>query len=208
MTPTIDDIQTWLGASLPGGYRLFLEEHADDLDASDLVLLYGRSSFVERNETYETKEFCPGFVTIGNDSGDMELILALENESVLMVDGGSMRPDDAEPITDDLAAWIADGCPIPCDEEPVYSYIKRVHVYLENKPASIRTLLLIKTHLGLDSSIAELKALVETVPCSVTDQLSYAQAIGRCAEVNDRDHCLGIRSGDDESVSLPMQRIE
>jgi hypothetical protein len=65
---------------------------------------------VERNDTYETKEFCPGFVTIGNDSGDMEFILSLENESVLMVDGGSMRPEDAEPVTDDLAAWLADGC--------------------------------------------------------------------------------------------------
>ena len=127
---------------------------------------------------------------------------------MLMVDGGSMRPEDAEPVTDDLAAGIADGCPIPCDEEPFYSPIKRVHVYLENKPASIRTLLLIKQHLGLDTSIAELKALLETVPCSITDHLSYAQAIGRCAGVNDIDHCLGIRMGDDESVTLPMEWVE
>jgi len=208
VTPTIDDIQAWLGASLPDGYRQFLEEHSDDFEASDLVLLYGRSAFVERNETYETKEFCPGFVTIGNDSGDMEFILSLENESVLMVDGGSMRLEDADPVTDDLAPWIADGCPIPCDEEPFYSPIKRVHVYLENKPASIRTLLLIKTHLGLDTSIAVLKALLETVPCSITDQLTYMQAIGRCAEVNDIDHCLGIRMGDDESVKLPMEWVD
>lgn len=72
MTVTIDDIQAWLGAPVPDGYRQFLADHPDDFTASDLVLLYGRSSFMERNETYQTKQYCPGFVTIGNDSGDME----------------------------------------------------------------------------------------------------------------------------------------
>lgn len=193
-----------LGTPLPKPYRQFLNDHPDDFTASDLVLLYGRSSFVERNETYETKKYCPGFVTIGNDSGDMEFLLSLTDSSVSMVDGGSMRAEDAEPVADDLTAWIINACRLPVDEPPTYPPTKRVRVYLENKPFSLRTLLLIKQHLGIDTPTAELKALVETVPCFLTDQLTYAQAIKGCAKVNVIDNCLGIRIRAGNGANVPL----
>ena len=52
-----------LGRRNSPAYRQFLNDHAGDLLASDSILLYGLSSLVERNETYETKRYCPGFIT-------------------------------------------------------------------------------------------------------------------------------------------------
>src|SRR5438105_3855650 len=62
----VGEIETWLGCSLPSEYREFLETCDVELKASDVVLLYRRSTLIERNETHQTKEYCPGFVTIGN----------------------------------------------------------------------------------------------------------------------------------------------
>lgn len=56
-------------------------ENPDDFIANDLVVLYGRGSFIERNETYEVRQHCPGFVTIGDDSGGMQFILPLRRRT-------------------------------------------------------------------------------------------------------------------------------
>lgn len=204
MANTIGQIETWIGSPLPPVYRQFLSDHPEDIEGSDLVLLYGLTSFLERNDIHETKHYCPGFVTIGNDGGDMELILSLEDGTFSQVDGGSLDPQHAEHVGDDLLTWIADGCPLPDEEEPLHSAIDRVHVYLEREPASLKTLLLIKQHLGMDTSTAELKALITQTPCSLTEHLSYMQAIHACSAVNEVDPCLGIRTREDETVNLPL----
>ncbi|MCC9603363.1 SMI1/KNR4 family protein [Stieleria sp. JC731] len=204
LIPTVDDIESWLDAALPHFYRQFLNDHADELIASELVLLYGRSSFIERKDTYETRQYCPGFVTIGNDSGDMELILSLTDGSVSMVDGGTMRAEDAERVADDLRTWIENDCHLPIAEATAFPATEHVIVYLENIPSSLKTLLLIKQHLGIDTPLGELKTLIDTVPCSLTSDLTYMQAIKRCAKVNVIDDCLGIRMRSDNAIRLPL----
>jgi hypothetical protein len=82
----------------------------------------------------------------------------------------------------------------------------KVEVFLERKPASLKTLLLIKESLGLGSSIGELKKASEAVPCAIAKNLTYIQAIQRCEKVVAVDDCLGIRLARDVSRSLPVDR--
>jgi hypothetical protein len=59
--------ELWFGAPLAPGLRTFLTERAGH--AAHSCLLYALSELEERNETYETRTYCPGFVTIGDDGG-------------------------------------------------------------------------------------------------------------------------------------------
>lgn len=205
VAPSIDEIEVWVGSRLPADYREFLTQHTDEVQRNDLVLLYGRSSFVERNETYEAKEYCPGYVTIGSDSGDNEFILSVDEGRVLWVDGGSMNPQDAELVAEDFSAWLAMGCPLPADDaESTFSAIEQVAVFLEERPKFPRTLLLIKEALGITTSIVKLRKSLDSIPCSIAVHLSYMRAIKGCAKVNAVEKCLGIRSLSDPEVRLPL----
>lgn len=206
---TVIEIESWLGSSLPSEYREFLNTYDVELLVSDVVLLYGRSCFIERNETYETKEYCPGFVTVGNDSGDMEVIMSLQDASVYLVDGGSMRMDYAESLDTTFLDWLKDDCPLPevqldPNEWPV-DPLTSVCIYLEKNPSAIKNLLMIKRHLRIATPIAELKGTVDHVPCRILSGKTYAAAKVLCRRVNDEDHCVGIRLAADESQQLPLE---
>jgi hypothetical protein len=82
----------------------------------------------------------------------------------------------------------------------------KVEVFLEKKPASLKTLLLLKDSLGLESSIGALKKASEAVPCAIARNLTYIQAIQRCEKVASIDDCIGIRLARDTSKSLPIDR--
>jgi hypothetical protein len=110
VTPTIDEIETWLGRLLPEPYRQFLAGVTEDFVAgNDRTLVYGRASVVERNETLESKEYCPGHIAIGDNSGGSALVLSLDDGSVHTVDMGAMAPDCFEAVAPSFAAWAAAG---------------------------------------------------------------------------------------------------
>jgi hypothetical protein len=206
-TTAIDEIEVWLGCSLPSEYREFLETCEVELTASDLVLLYRSSTFIERNETYETKKYCPGFVTVGNDGGDMEVMMSLQDSSIYVVDGGSMQMETAEPLHTVFTAWLKANCPIPefkheSNEWPV-DPLTPVCIYLEHRPSNLSNLLMIKRHLGIATTIAELKKAADRIPCRIADEMTYAKAKVVCRRVNDEDRCVGIRLAADETRPLP-----
>ncbi|MCX7291055.1 SMI1/KNR4 family protein [Janthinobacterium sp.] len=109
----IDAVQRWLGHTLPAYYLAFLKDWHEDM-RGEQVLLYGAESLRERNETYDTQQACPGYVTIGDDSGGRAVMLALDggDRAVYLVGHGSMQRDDFERVADDFHAWLADGCPV------------------------------------------------------------------------------------------------
>lgn len=109
----IDALQRWLGHALPAHYLSFIGDWHEDM-RGEQVLLYGAESLRERNETYDTQQACPGYVTIGDDSGGRAVMLALDggDRAVYLVGHGSMQRDDFERVADDFHAWLADGCPV------------------------------------------------------------------------------------------------
>ena len=117
MSHTLEEIETWIGTALPAAYRAFLADREEELPVGELVLLYGRSDFVERNETYETKQYCPGFITVGDDSGGWQLLLSLSEGTVSLVDAGSMDPALAKAVAPDFSGWLGAGCPLPDEED-------------------------------------------------------------------------------------------
>ena len=156
-----------------------------------------------RNETYQLKLYCPGFVTIGDDGGGMQLLLPLAGGPVSILDAGALGSANATHVADDFAGWLAAGCPLPDDEGNEVPPLTAVCIYLESRPASLKSLLMIKEQLGLQTSIGELKRSVDSVPCLIADQYTYAKVRTRCAKVNTLDPCLGIRLASDRSVQLP-----
>ncbi|WP_219114095.1 SMI1/KNR4 family protein, partial [Janthinobacterium sp. UMAB-56] len=64
----IDAFEQSLGRSLPTYYLSFLQDGQEGI-YGEQVLLYGADSLMERNATYDTAQACPGYFTIGDDSG-------------------------------------------------------------------------------------------------------------------------------------------
>jgi hypothetical protein len=109
----VEALERWLGYALPAHYRRFLGDWQEGM-RGEQVLLYGVESLRERNETYETQQFCPGYMTIGDDSGGRAVMLALDGaeRAVYLVGHGSMQRDDFELAADDFASWLAADCPL------------------------------------------------------------------------------------------------
>jgi hypothetical protein len=107
---TVDGIEAWLGRRLPETYRTFLAGKLEDfLAANDRTLVYGPSSVVERNETFESKRYCPGFLAVADDSSGSALVLSLADGSICSVGIGAMTPDCFEPVAASFAEWQAAG---------------------------------------------------------------------------------------------------
>lgn len=109
----IDAFQQALGRSLPAYYLRFLQDGQEGMHGEQ-VLLYGADSLMERNATYDTALACPGYITIGDDSGGRAVMLALDGTStaVYLVGHGTMQRDDFELAADDFASWLAADCPL------------------------------------------------------------------------------------------------
>lgn len=106
--------EVWIDAALPPDYAKFLAKDGNEQEVGSVVL-YGSADLVERNETYEVKKYCSGYVTIGDDGGGRAIMLSLTDGSVSIVGHGVMSPDFMEPVGESFANWLAAGAPIPED---------------------------------------------------------------------------------------------
>jgi hypothetical protein len=112
----LKDVEAWAGVALPKHYRAFLREHPSGFEG-DLVRLYAIKDVIERNETYETKKYCPGCITIGDDSGGQAIVVAFDDEAgaVFLVDHGAMTRDCFCLIASNFRHWLEQGCPLTDD---------------------------------------------------------------------------------------------
>lgn len=107
---TLAEIETWIGQPLPESYRTFLGSLPVERSVGNYVLLYGREIFIDKNEQTETKTYCPGFVTVGDDSGGQQFVLSVTDGRLSLVDAGAMTPDCFHPVADDFGSWLSTGC--------------------------------------------------------------------------------------------------
>lgn len=105
------EIEEYFGAKLPETYKAFLKHHSNEYQ-NDLVVLYVSGDIIERNETYETKEYAPGYIAIGDDSGGSAFLLKLEENDppVHIVGHGSMDPDYMELVSNSFSEWLNNNC--------------------------------------------------------------------------------------------------
>lgn len=113
-TEKIAEIQEWLGLRLPEKYAQFLLNHPEKIFAGR-VLLYFAEDLIERNSTYETKAYCPGYLAIGDDSGGRAFIIPVERwtGSVFVVDHGDMTEAGFALVTTNFDGWIKNDCALP-----------------------------------------------------------------------------------------------
>ncbi len=106
-------IVAWAQAELQDQYLDLLAARGGEF-LSNRVLLYGVDDLIERNETYQSKEYCPGFIAIGDDGGGRMIVIALGSEPspVYIADMGSMDEEYFDQIATDLASWLAGGAPV------------------------------------------------------------------------------------------------
>lgn len=79
---------------MPEQYSKFLLDHPEKFFV-ERVLLYSVHNLIERNSTFETKAYCPGYLAIGDDSGGRAFVIPFEKwtGSVFVVDQGDMTED-------------------------------------------------------------------------------------------------------------------
>ena len=98
----IEKVEKRLNAILPIPYKKLLQA-SNGLATNEGIVIYGTDDLLDRNETWETQEYAPGFVSIGDDSGGRVFLMSLsDKEEILIVDSGDMNPNHAELISTNL----------------------------------------------------------------------------------------------------------
>ncbi len=105
----ITQIEEYFLTKLPKSYKAFMQEIGGG-NFGD-TLLYSIEDLVERNECYETKEYAPGWLTIGDDGGGLAIIISFSeyDPQVFTVDHGIMDPDEAEQVFESFSSWRLSG---------------------------------------------------------------------------------------------------
>lgn len=203
MSPSLEEIEQWVGQALPEPYRTFLAAREDELPVGELVTLYGRGSFIETNEACQVKEYAPQCVTIGDDSGGRQVLLAIPNGRLGLVDAGSMNPADAEPLADDFNEWLGGGCDLR--EPPSEPHPDRIDIYLQRPPAEgLKGLVRVLKLLDLNVPVSEYRTMLANTPYRLARDMDYLRYGWRCAEHNLPDPCLAATEVDqpDRPVTL------
>jgi hypothetical protein len=109
----LDALAKWAGSDMDDRYIAALHKHGGTF-CNEIVRLYGIDEIIDRNEVYETKKYCPGFLTIADDSGGRAVLIALGRvpSPVYLVDHGSMNEEDFTEIAPDIDTWIERRCPV------------------------------------------------------------------------------------------------
>jgi len=77
----MQELEQYIGYLLPQDYLSFVDyirQNFGPEPINDLIYIYlEEDQIIERNETFEMKEYLPGYLGIGNDSGGSEIIIRL-----------------------------------------------------------------------------------------------------------------------------------
>ena len=114
MDSELEAIRKWLGgAPVPADYWSYLTGMADEVPVGRGGILYHKAYILERNETYEVREYCPGYLNIGDDGGGYAIVLELATGGVRIVEHGTMTPDGMREVAPSFADWQRAGFRIP-----------------------------------------------------------------------------------------------
>jgi hypothetical protein len=105
-------IEEVLGIALPKDYRDFLVA-SNGMSIDGGVLVYGSDDLVDRNETFEVKDYMPGYVAIGDSGEGAVFVMKLDSadSSVYAVDAGVMDAELMNTVGASLQDWMNKGCP-------------------------------------------------------------------------------------------------
>jgi hypothetical protein len=140
----------------------------------------------------------PTHAAIGDDGGGQMFLMRHGVVSpVLRIDMGAIGSVTPDVMATSFDAWVAEGCPLKTPAEMRAARESAVvDVYLEAIPGGkLTNFIAMKTELGLDLSMADLKAMAGRLPACLLKDVSYAYFRARCDALNARfGACLTLRT--------------
>jgi hypothetical protein len=109
----IADLEQFLGDSLDPAYKEFLAS-GRGLQRDDGLTVYSSLDEIkERNETFQVRQYLPGYFAIGDDSGGNLIVAAVDQRRsrIFLVDSGGLDDEMLEPLSNGFAEWAAAGFP-------------------------------------------------------------------------------------------------
>ena len=108
----ISDFEVSFGIKLPSFYIGFLKQHqlADARLFSDLTWLHGYNDVAVRQTEYEIQKYLPGYVNIGNDSGDFGIFINCRPNSddhIYITEMGNLDETSLEKLAENFTDWAA-----------------------------------------------------------------------------------------------------
>ena len=168
----IDFAEKRINGELPKVYKEFLR-YANGM-VMNLCVLYDTQSIVESYECNEFAEYAPGYISIGNDNGDRELIIKAEKGAVLcgFLDAAEIGSSEPEEWFN-FKSWAESGCEMD-DEEDDTGY---GNVYITKLPdEKLKFLAETKKIFALSISTGVLYQQVNTLPCVIVQQITELKA--------------------------------
>ncbi|WP_444215950.1 SMI1/KNR4 family protein, partial [Catenibacterium sp.] len=168
----IEFVEKHINETIPKVYKEFLR-YANGI-VMNLCVLYDTSTIIESYEWNEFSINMPGYISIGNDNGDRELIMKAEKGATLcgFLDAAEIENFDVEEWFD-FKSWIENGCEMEDDEEDS-EYGK---VYIVKVPDDkLKFLAETKKLFALPISTGVLYKKINHLPCAIVDDMKEALA--------------------------------
>ena len=167
----IDFAEKRINGELPKVYKEFLR-YANGM-VMNLCVLYDTQRIVESCECNEFAEYAPGYISIGNDNGDRELIIKAEKGAVLcaFLDAAEIGSSEPEEWFN-FKSWVENGCEMDEEDDTEYG-----NVYITKLPdEKLKFLAETKKIFALSISTGVLYQQVNTLPCVIVQQITESKA--------------------------------
>ena len=167
----IDFAEKRINGELPKVYKEFLR-YANGM-VMNLCVLYDTQRIVESCECNEFAEYAPGYISIGNDNGDRELIIKAEKGAVLcgFLDAAEIGSSEPEEWFN-FKSWVENRCEMDEEDDTEYG-----NVYITKLPdEKLKFLAETKKIFALSISTGVLYQQVNTLPCVIVQQITESKA--------------------------------
>lgn len=168
----IESVEKYIKETIPKVYKEVLR-YANGI-TMNLCVLYDTSTIIESYECSEFSINMPGYISIGNDNGDRELIMKAEKGATLcgFLDAAEIGNSEVEEWFD-FKSWLENGCEMEDDDENL-EYGK---VYIVKVPEDkLKFLAETKKLFALPISTGVLYKKINNLPCAIMDNITEALA--------------------------------
>lgn len=162
-----------LGRVVPDVVKRFWRV-TNGLHSDSGVLLYSTRLIAERNDTLGVTEYAPEFVAVGDNSGGRVFLMEASAAAHTLYDADDSSPEARSIVAASYLDWLADGCPLPEDEEEDWSRLGEV-VVTAMPPGGLRDLARMRRELALPMGLDELRRLLAKPPATVLHAVTYAK---------------------------------
>ena len=168
----IESVEKHIKEMIPKMYKEVLR-YANGI-TMNLCVLYDTSTIIDSYECNEFSVNMPGYISIGNDNGDRELIMKAEKGATLcgFLDAAEIGNSEVEEWFD-FKSWLENGCEMEDDDENL-EYGK---VYIVRVPEDkLKFLAETKKLFALPISTGVLYKKINHLPCAIVDDMKEALA--------------------------------